>query len=356
MREGRRSVGRRGVRAGSLLGAALIALLGAHLLGERADAAKNASLDPDELLYLPEGRLLRVASLGHPNLLADAVWLRAIQYYGEQRLTTRNYDQTERLFTAIYDLDPTFVGATRFGALILAQDAQDPASALRLLRRAASDFPEAWEYPFDEGFIQHTVVRDYSGAGESYRRAAALPGAPEVAERLAGLSFAKLGDRESAREIWVELLQDGNPMTRSLAERNLKNLDLADQEEELTRAVHAFREERDRIPENWEELIRAGELRELPADPWGGQFFFVPDVEEVLSSTTIDRRMVAVRGLVQGSVESYRGRTGRAPDSLGVLLEEGLITEWWHPFGLPLDYDRDLGQVAWNPPWPATDR
>ncbi|MBZ0269231.1 hypothetical protein K8I85_13840 [bacterium] len=342
------------MRRAVLLAVALAALLASHGSSRRAEAAKNADADPDELRYLPEGRILRIASLGHSKLLADLVWLQAIQYYGEQRLTTRNYEQTARFFNAIYDLDPTFMAATRFGALILSQDAGDPQSALMLLARAAADHPAAWQYPFDEGFIHHTIRRDYQAAGEAYRRAAALEDAPELAVQLAGASFGRLGDRETARGIWWALQGDENPMTRALAERSLKNLDLEEVEEELTGAVHTFRDEHGRIPGNWEELQQAGLLGQMPRDPWGGRFLWIEDQEEVLSSTTIDRRMAAIRDIFQGLVKRSR-EDGVRTGSLREFVERGDVSEPWSPFGLTLDYDASTGDVAWNPPWPASE-
>jgi tetratricopeptide (TPR) repeat protein len=342
------------IRRALLLVVALAALVASHGSSRRAEAAKNAEADPDELRYLPEGRILRIASLGHSKLVADLVWLQAIQYYGEQRLTTRNYEQTARFFDAIYDLDPTFMAATRFGALILSQDAGDPASALRLLSRAEHDHPDAWQYPFDEGFIHHTIRRDYQAAGEAYRRAAAHDGAPQLAVQLAGASFGRLGDRETARGIWWALLGDENPMTRSLAERSLKNLDLEEVEENLTEAVRTYRSEHGGIPKNWEVLQRAGLIGKMPKDPWGGRLLWVEENEEVLSSTTIDRRMAAIRDIFQGLVHRAR-EEGSPPESLQALVERGEVASPWSPFGLKLDYDTHTGEVAWNPPWPATE-
>lgn len=344
------------MRTLALLALALVSLTGAHTVGGRAEVVRNAGRDLNDLMYLPEGRLLRSASLGHTRLMADLVWLRAIQYYGEQRLTTRNYDQTARLFNVIYDLDPEFKGATRFGALILSQDAADPEGALALLDRAAQDHPDDWEYPFDQGFIHHTVRGDLGAAAVSYRESATMPGAPDLASRLAGVSFSRLGDRASARTVWEGLLADGNAMARSIAERNLRNLDLETGEESLTNAVRGFLDVNGRVPANWEELITAGHLDGLPGDPWGGAFFWVPENGEVLSSTTIDRRMAAIRDLYRGAIVTFERGHGRRPESLEQIEEQALVqVPLWRPFGLGLEYDRATGRVAWNPPWAATE-
>ncbi len=324
---------------------------------ERAARTQNVAGDPYALMYLPEGRVLRVASLGNRNFLADLVWLRTIQYYGEQRLTTRNYDQAERLFQEIYDLDPNIKGATRFGALVLSQDAGNPKGAIAMLQRAAENDPEAWEYPFDQGFIYQTILRDFRAAGAAYRRAAELPDSPDLASRLAGASYVRLGDRKSAREIWEAILEGAeNDMTRQLAERNLKNLAMEETEDALGAAVRQFKSERGRLPENWEELLRAGSISAMPLEPWGGAYFWDAETQKVYASTSVDRIMAMTRDVFRENVEVYRERHGRYPASLDDLVTEGLVRfPAWEPFGVALEYDTESGRIAWNPPWPATE-
>ena len=344
------------LRAPLLAAAAVLAVL-AHGEGERAGEAQNSGRDPDQLMYLPEGQYLKMASLGHRNFVADLIWLRAIQYYGEQRLTTRNYDEAERLFQVIYDLDSYFKGATRFGALVLAQDAANPEGGLALLRRAEADDPIAWEYPFDQGFILHTVQKDYEQAGDRYRHAASLPGSPAVAGRLAGLSFAKLGDRDAAREVWQSIHDEAaNEMMRRVAFRNLNNLDLEAAEEALTTASLAYSEREGRYPKEWNELVRAGLLAELPNDPYGGRFYFDAQSERVFSTTTVDRRMAQVRGVFGNRVQAYAREHGRFPASLDDLVGAGIAPSApWKPMGIALDYDATNGSLTWNPPWPPTE-
>jgi tetratricopeptide (TPR) repeat protein len=343
----------------ALLLVAAVALGGAaHVMAESAGAAKNAGDDPDRLMYLPEGRILRMASLGHRRMLADLVWLRTIQYYGEQKLSGRNYDEAERLFQVIYDLDGSFHGATRFGALILSQDANNPDAALRLLRRAQADHPSAWEYVFDEAFVLQTILRDYESAAHAYRRASTMPGAPEVAARLAGLSFARLGDRVAAREVWWSILSEAdNDLMKQVAERNLMNLDLEDMQDRLTAAARRYREDTGRLPADWRELAQAG-LAEVPAtDPFGGAYFLDGGTGEAWSTTYVDRRMSQVRNAFAEAVQAMRATDGRYPASLAAVVERGFQRfPPWKPFGITIDYDPATGVVSWNPPWPEIER
>jgi len=345
------------IRAAALLALALTSGAAAHVMGERAGAAKNASADPDRLLYLPEGRILRMASLGHRNMMADLVWLRTIQYYGEQKLSGRNYDEAERLFQVIYDLDDNFKGATRFGALVLSQDAGNPEGALALLGRAQAAHPDDWEYVFDEAFVHQTIRRDYEAAAEAYRRASLMKGAPDVAGRLAGLSFARLGDRGAARQVWWSILEEAdNELTRRVAERNLANLDLEDTQDRLTGAVLRFREARGRLPEDWREVIAAGLVDDVPPDPFGGAYYLDRASERAWSTTLVDRRMAQTRNAFAQSARAFRATEGEWPPGLDELVERGLQRfPPWEPFGLSLDYDARTGVVAWNPPWPEIE-
>jgi tetratricopeptide (TPR) repeat protein len=341
--------------------ALLIVALGlgsaAHGVGAKAGAARVGGNYDEELMYLPEGRILRMASLGHRNFAADLVWLKAIQYYGEQRLTTRTYAQAERLFQAIYDLDPHFKGATRFGALVLAQDAGNPEGALGLLGRARREHPTEWEYPFDEGFVCQTVAKDYARAGEAYRVASELPGAPDLAIRLAGISFAKLGDRQAAREVWNELLAESdNEMLEEIAVRNLRNLDMEDAQDLLSESVAKFREERGRVPADWNELIAAGYLAKMPADPFGGGYFLDAASGRVWSTTHVDRRMAQERDIFAGLLRELQQVDGKWPAGFDAVVDRGLARfPPWEPFGLSLQYDPSTGAVAWNPPWPEVE-
>lgn len=329
----------------------------AHFVGENARAAQTHGEYDEDLMYLPEGRVLRMVSLGHRSFVADMVWLAAIQYYGDQRLTEQRYDQAERLFRAIYDLDPEFKGATRFGALVLAQDAKNPAGAIALLDRAVRDHPDTWEYPFDRGFIYQTVLSDFGAAGESYRMASRLPGAPDLAVRLAGLSFARLGDRDAARDVWTAMRDagDNDAMVR-IAQRSLKNLDLEDAEDLLSDAMLRFRRDNDRDAEDWAALVAAGYLEAVPPEPFGGLFFLDAASGRVYSTTHVDRRMAQERGVYAQLVRSLHEAEGAWPASLADVVDRGLaLSGPWEPFGLTLDYEPEDGTVSWNPPWPETE-
>jgi tetratricopeptide (TPR) repeat protein len=346
------------VRSVVLLAAALVCGSLANAVGEQARTSRLAKATRDDLMYLPESRVLRAASLGYTNVMADFIWLRAIQYYGEHRLTDRNYPQAERLFQSIYDLDPAFKGATRFGALILAQDAGDPSGALELLGRAENFDPRSWEYPFDQGFIRHTIVRDYAAASRDYTRASMCNGAPDLAARLAGLSASRLGDRDAAREVWRQILNDPpNDLTRRIAERGLKNLEIEEMQEVLTSVVVRFRDRHGRLPKSWHEPLQEGLLTSLPQEPFGGAYLYDPQSSKVRSTTTIDREMNRQATVITNLLPVARQKLGGSyPGTIEEMVRLDILDAApSRPLGIALTYDPGTGMVSWDPPWPRVE-
>jgi tetratricopeptide (TPR) repeat protein len=346
------------MRSVVLLLAALACGSLANSVGEKARTSRLAKSNPDELMYLPESHVLRAASLGYTNVVADFIWLRAIQYYGEHRLTDRNYPQAERLFQSIYDLDPAFKGATRFGALILAQDAGNAKGALALLERAERDHPHAWEYPFDQGFIRQSISKEYAAASRDYTRASKKPGAPDLAARLAGLSATRLGDREAAREVWQQILADPpNELTRRIAERGLKNLAIEDTQDLLTEAMTKFRQKHGRVPRSWTEALQEGLISSLPEEPFGGAYLYDPQTDRVRSTTTIDREMNRQRSVVANLLPVAREKLGGSyPGTIEEMVKMDILDAApSRPLGIALTYDPATGTVSWNPPWPRVE-
>ncbi|KPJ60789.1 MAG: hypothetical protein AMJ46_04780 [Latescibacteria bacterium DG_63] len=179
----------------------------------------------EELMYFPSGRFLKQASLGHENTFADVVWLRAIQYYGEHRLTDRKYDMVGHIFDVMTTLDPQFIHAYAFGALVLAEDAGKPIDGLKLLRKGMSHNPDDWYLAFETGFIYYIVLRDSENAGRYFSLSSKLPGAPEFTSRFAAFVEERAGHTETALRLWEESARmTENARIKEMAEQKVEEL------------------------------------------------------------------------------------------------------------------------------------
>jgi hypothetical protein len=179
----------------------------------------------EELMYFPSGRFLKQASLGHESTLADLIWLRAIQYYGEHRLTDRKYDMIGHIFDVLTTLDPQFVHAYVFGSLVLAQDAGMPDEGLLLLRKGMRHNPKDWYLAFETGFIYYIVLRDYENAGRYFALSSRLPEAPEFTFRFAAFVEERAGHAETALQLWEEAAgMTENARIKEMAEEKVEEL------------------------------------------------------------------------------------------------------------------------------------
>src|SRR5690606_36664604 len=120
---------------------------------------------PTETVWLPPAPLVQVLSVGYRNLVADALWLQVIQYYGGKvKADDARMPNLWPYFDAITTLDPGFTDAYFFGSFLLADDLERPDLVLHLLDRgrrhhlAADDgmvHPDAWRFPYQMGFVHY---------------------------------------------------------------------------------------------------------------------------------------------------------------------------------------------------------
>ncbi len=124
--------------------------------------------DEQELGLFPSGALIGQASCGFSNLVADLLWLRAIQYYGKHKQEDMIFDQTGHVFDVLTDLDPLFVEAYRFGALVLVGEADARQEGYALLRKGIRNNPTDGSLYFDLGF-HHFLAEEYGAAAGTRR-------------------------------------------------------------------------------------------------------------------------------------------------------------------------------------------
>lgn len=199
-------------------------LITAAALVQVGAGARLARAESEELLYCPSGYALRQAALGYETAAADLAWLRAIQYYGEHRLTDQKYNMIGHLMTVVTDLDPRFTQPYVFGAFVLAQELHQPERGLDLLERGLRANPREWELAFQMGFLHYVCTHDYAAAARYFTLAARIPGHAAYAERFAAWANERSGNTELAGLLWRGVLATGNRYMQEVARRELRRL------------------------------------------------------------------------------------------------------------------------------------
>src|SRR3989442_13035429 len=74
-------------RMSVLVATGLLLVVGLHLLQVRIDAQRAVTPKLQRFMYLPQGEYFRVAVLGYEQVVADLLWIQAIQAMGERKVT-----------------------------------------------------------------------------------------------------------------------------------------------------------------------------------------------------------------------------------------------------------------------------
>ena len=102
------------------MGALILALaLGTMASLFTVDKLHSQASRKAELSYLPSGKYLKLAVVGYRHIVADLLWLKAIQNFGGREVTTEEYRIAYHVTDVLTDLDPQFVHAFQFTAPIV---------------------------------------------------------------------------------------------------------------------------------------------------------------------------------------------------------------------------------------------
>jgi hypothetical protein len=229
------------------------------------------------ILWLEDAQAVRKAALGFDSLVADIYWIRAVVYFGRQRLSERadkNYDLLYPYLNFVTALDPRFRNAYRFGAIFLSEEPPGgpgrPDQAIELLKRGAAHASGQWEYLHDIAFVYYWSYRDYLKAADWMRQASERPNAPPWLKTSAATMLEQGRDRESARRLWQHMRETAETdWLRRTAETRISQLDALEAIEQLNEIVWRYEARVGRMPRAWEELLVARVLRGIPVDPAG---------------------------------------------------------------------------------------
>ena len=212
-------------------------------------------------------------AFGFRNVLADVVWLQAVQVAGNQKLTPAEYDRLYVLLNVGADLDPKFEMPYLLGGLVLGESPQHGRKALRVFERGKVTHPADWRFPFYMGFTQYFSLGDAVAGGGEMAEAARLPGSPAYLPGLASRMLAEAREPEAALALLEAIVaQETDPARRAVLERRIREVAVERDLLALERAVERYREKMGVAPEDLSALVREGILTAIPPEPHGGSY------------------------------------------------------------------------------------
>jgi tetratricopeptide (TPR) repeat protein len=254
------------------------------------DGLPRKKIPGSSIIYIPSGKYMKFASLGYSALLADIVYLWAIQYYSNYDIADR-FDHMEHIFSIIAELDPHYLDPYEVGAVIAAYEANDLDLAFKLLDMGLDRNPDQWLFPFTAAHLAQMRGKDFEVAREYYKKAMAIEGAPDQTERLYANAAFMTMDYEAAWQSWLEIYQTAeDERVKKIASNHLYQVKAAVDTEAIAEALVEHRNRFGRFPPDLNTLVQKGFLARLPQDLDGKDYDFDPQTGEVKAPTILWKR------------------------------------------------------------------
>src|SRR5947208_85970 len=280
-------------RRWALMAAGLLLLVGLHLLQVRIDAQRAVTPKLQRFMYLPRGEYLRVAVLGYEQVVADLLWIQAIQAMGEHTVTEEAGRWLYRVLDVITTLDPRFLRVYEAGGVALVTLVVLAEESNRILEKGIKYNPDYWALPFLLGFNYYYELHDDARAADYIARASLLPGAPKYLPALAARLYASAREPQVAIDFLARMYeQTSDENVKRILERRLKEVVAERDLQLLEGAISRYRKLHKRAPERLEDLVGPGLLRALPREPFGGRYLYDPQTQAVRSSEMKERLQV----------------------------------------------------------------
>jgi tetratricopeptide (TPR) repeat protein len=247
----------------------------------------NAAVE--DALYVTSPKLLKRLSLGYEGLLADIYWTRAVQYYGAMHHSGGgDYKLLWPLLNIASQLDPHLTRVYEFGGPFLSTKPPNgaglPQRGVELVEFGIQENPDNWHLYYDLGFI-HYDLKDYSAAAEAFLRGSKLANANPVLRVLAARMAEHGGDVETARMMWTATFETSSDKdVRQNALDHLRALKADYDVTELERLVEVYKKNFKVFPTTFEDMVVAGLLKGIPADPTGHAYKLEPGGKVLVSN------------------------------------------------------------------------
>ena len=217
-------------------------------------------------------------AFGFRNILADMVWLEAVQVAGNPYLTSGDYDRFAELTDTVLRFDPRFVVPYLFGGMVLGDSRDHAPEALRILERGSGNFPAEWRFPFYVGYIQYFSLGNPVEGGMALLRASRIPGSPAHFPLLASRMLSEGNRPETALAFLGEMvIHEKDPLRRKSLEERIRRVEVERDLRFLEAAIAEYRAKIGSAPGDLEALVRAGILGRIPTEPYGGKYHLAPD-------------------------------------------------------------------------------
>lgn len=239
--------------------------LGSAHLAQRGNDAVRRQAGAEQDRFLPNPASMRVASMGQPTLVADALWIRAVLEFADCAMdpTPAKSEWVATMLLAVLELDPEWRTSAQYGGAML-RVVEQWDSAMVAFSVGEQAFPDDAFFPFSMGMTEYLRGGDVEIAYEHVARAAAIPGAPAWYSATAAQFLKTDGGHQAAiGYLQRQLAETTDPTLARYLRIKLGQLQHRRLAEELRVRIDAIESQIGR------RLRSLDELGPLPPDPMG---------------------------------------------------------------------------------------
>ncbi|MFC2170013.1 hypothetical protein ACFLRM_05560 [Acidobacteriota bacterium] len=232
----------------------------------KTDQIPRKKIPGSSIIYIPSGKYLKYVTFGNPALIADIIYLWAIQYFSDQTISDR-YLYLDHIFSIIAELDYRYLDPYEVGALIAVYEANDLETGFKILDRGLANNPDQWIFPFQAAHYAQMGQQGYELAQKYYKKAMEIKTAPPLIRRLYADAAFKAMDLKTSWNTWLEIYQTAeDERIKKIASNHLYQVKAAIDAFIIKEALEAYKKKFNRYPENLDQLVLAGLLRSVPKD------------------------------------------------------------------------------------------
>ncbi len=230
------------------------------------DKLARRKVPGSSMIYIPSGKYLKTATFGFSSLVADLVYIWAIQYFGNPAIPGK-FEHFVHIFSIISELDPRYVDPYEVGALIALYDAKDVMLSLKILDMGFAKNPDRWIFPLEAGHYAQLYKKDFALAREYYKKAMDIPGSPAIAKRLYANAAFKTMDIKTAWDTWLEVYETSKEeRVRKIASNHLYNIKATVDIGGLRSVLEKYKAKYGRYPDKLSAIVESGLLPFIPKD------------------------------------------------------------------------------------------
>jgi hypothetical protein len=250
---------------------------------QKASDGRNKLPSDANAAYSIPSQLVKLSAPGFDGIAADFFFIKALAHIGgaKERAGKGSIGQEEwrwfeALIRTVIELDPYFLDPYTVATAYLPWDAGMTKEANALLEKGSN--ARDWDpiLPFYAGFNHFYFLHDNEQASEWLMKAARKPGASPVYAIMATKLAYEGGKRTENSILFLEEMvrhSEDEELRKHFKMRILALTNMLI----LEKAVDGYKRQTGQAPANLETLLHKGFIKQIPEDPYGGNFYLDPE-------------------------------------------------------------------------------